>query len=937
MDKYSFLNAANTAFFADLYDQYLINPDSVEPSWRAFFQGFDFGMESADSGDFESTNASELITVGIPGSDKKIEVPQDVYKEFQVVRLIDGYRSRGHLFTKTNPVRDRRKYFPSLALETFGLDKSDLEVVFNAGEILGIGPSSLQKIIEHLEAIYCDAIGIEYMYIRNPERVQWIQQWLNVNDNHPTYDTDEKKNILRKLNEAVSFEAFLHTKYVGQKRFSLEGNESLIPALDKLMEKASDMGVEQFVMGMAHRGRLNVLTNIFGKAAKDIFSEFEGKDYEQQVFDGDVKYHLGWTSVRQTDNGKKINMNIAPNPSHLETVGAIVEGITRAKQDRHFRDDYSKVLPIVVHGDAAIAGQGIAYEVVQMAQLEGYKTGGTIHIVVNNQIGFTTNYLDGRSSTYCTDVGKVTLSPVLHVNADDAEAVVHAATFALDYRMRFQRDVFIDLLGYRKYGHNEGDEPRFTQPKLYKAISKHKNPREIYAQKLIDQGVIDLEFVKNIEADYKAILEEELEDSRKEQTTVITPFMQDEWKGFAPAQEDQMLDEIDTTYPKEKLEQLAEKITILPKDKKFLRKIEKLIGERNKMFFKNDKLDWAMGELLAYASLLEEGFAVRFSGQDVERGTFSHRHAVIKVEDSEEEIVLLNELGDQQNAHFDIYNSLLSEYGVVGFDYGYAMASPDTLTIWEAQFGDFSNGAQIMIDQYISAAEDKWKLQNGLVMLLPHGYEGQGAEHSSARMERYLQLCAKDNMFVADCTTPANLFHLFRRQMKVNYRKPLIVFTPKSLLRHQKAVSTVDEFVNGSFQTIIDDVDAKAKDIKSVVLCTGKFYYDLLDAKIERKRSDVALVRLEQLFPLPAEKIKEVLAKYSNAEEVVWAQEEPRNMGAWSHLLLHFEEARNFRVASRRFYAAPAAGSTTRSKRRHAQVIDYVFDKTKDNMVRKPK
>lgn len=937
MDKYSFLNAANTAFFADLYDQYLINPDSVEPSWRAFFQGFDFGMESVDSKDFESVNGSELITVGVPGSDRKIEVPQDVYKEFQVVRLIDGYRSRGHLFTKTNPVRDRRKYFPTLALETFGLDKSDLDTVFNAGEILGIGPSSLKKIIEHLEAIYCDAIGIEYMYIRNPERVQWIQEWLNVNDNHPTYNNEEKKNILRKLNEAVSFEAFLHTKYVGQKRFSLEGNESLIPALDKLMEKASDMGVEQFVMGMAHRGRLNVLTNIFGKAAKDIFSEFEGKDYEQQVFDGDVKYHLGWTSDRQTDNGKRINMNIAPNPSHLETVGAVVEGITRAKQDRHFRDDYSKVLPIVVHGDAAIAGQGIAYEVVQMAQLDGYKTGGTIHIVVNNQIGFTTNYLDGRSSTYCTDVGKVTLSPVLHVNADDAEAVVHAATFALDYRMRFQRDVFIDLLGYRKYGHNEGDEPRFTQPKLYKAIAKHKNPREIYAQKLIEQGVIDAEYVKKLEADYKAILEEELEDSRKEQNTIITPFMQDEWKGFVPAQEDQMLASIDTTYPKEKLEKLAKKITTLPKDKKFLRKIERLVSERNKMFFETDKLDWAMGELLAYASLLEEGFAVRFSGQDVERGTFSHRHAVIKVEDSEEEIVLLNRLDEYQNAHFDIYNSLLSEYGVVGFDYGYAMASPNTLTIWEAQFGDFSNGAQIMIDQYISSAEDKWKLQNGLVMLLPHGYEGQGAEHSSARMERYLQLCAKDNMFVADCTTPANLFHLLRRQMKVNFRKPLIVFTPKSLLRHPKAVSTVDEFVNGGFQTVIDDVDADVKEVESVVLCTGKFYYDLLDAKIERNRADVALVRLEQLFPLPVKKIKAILAKYTNAEEVVWAQEEPRNMGAWSHLLLHFEEARNFRVASRRFYAAPAAGSTTRSKRRHAQVIDYVFDKTQDNMVRKPK
>lgn len=937
MDKYSFLNAANTAFFADLYDQFLINPDSVEPSWRAFFQGFDFGMESVTSEDFESNYSSDLISVELPVSGKKIEVPQDVYKEFQVVRLIDGYRSRGHLFTKTNPVRDRRKYFPTLALDTFGLEESDLGTVFNAGDILGIGPSSLQKIIEHLEAIYCDAIGIEYMYIRNPERVQWIQQWLNVNDNHPAFDADEKKNILRKLNEAVSFETFLHTKYVGQKRFSLEGNESLIPALDKLVEKASDMGVEQFVMGMAHRGRLNVLTNIFGKAAKDIFSEFEGKDYEQYIFDGDVKYHLGWTSDRKTDNGKKINMNIAPNPSHLETVGAVVEGITRAKQDRHFRDDFSKVLPIVVHGDAAIAGQGIAYEVVQMALLDGYKTGGTIHIVVNNQIGFTTNYLDGRSSTYCTDVGKVTLSPVLHVNADDAEAVVHAATFALDFRMRFQRDVFIDLLGYRKYGHNEGDEPRFTQPKLYKAISKHKNPRDIYAQKLMDEGVIDANYVKKLETDYKAILEEELEDSRKEQKTVITPFMEDEWKGFVPAQEDKMLDNIDTTYPKEKLQKIAEKITNLPEDKKFMRKIERLIGDRNKMFFESEKLDWAMGELLAYGSLLEEGYAVRISGQDVERGTFSHRHAVIKVEDSEEEIVLLNELGEHQNAHFDVYNSLLSEYGVVGFDYGYAMASPNTLTIWEAQFGDFSNGAQILIDQYISSAEDKWKLQNGLVMLLPHGYEGQGAEHSSARMERYLQLCAKDNMFVADCTTPANLFHLFRRQMKSDFRKPLIVFTPKSLLRHPKAVSTVDEFINGGFQTVIDDVEAQVKKIKSVVLCTGKFYYDLLDAKTERKRSDVALIRVEQLFPLPIERINEILAKYSNAEEVVWAQEEPRNMGAWSHLLLHYEQARNFRVASRRFYAAPAAGSSIRSKRRHAQVIDYVFDKTQDNMVRKPK
>ena len=929
MDKYSFLNAAHTAFFADLYDQYLQSPDSVEPSWRAFFQGFDFGLESSESNSAHTQNGS--LTVTMPSTGNKVEVPESVQKEFQVVRLIDGYRTRGHLFTKTNPVRERRKYFPTLEIENFGLSESDLNTVFNAGDILEIGPSTLKNIIAHLERIYCDSIGVEYMYIRDPDRIKWIQNWINRNDNHPIFPAEQKKHILKKLNEAISFETFLHTKYVGQKRFSLEGGESLIPALDLLVEKGADLGVTEFVMGMAHRGRLSVLTNIFGKSAKDIFSEFDGKDYELDIFDGDVKYHLGWTSDRFTDSGKKINMNIAPNPSHLETVGSLVEGITRAKQDKHYGEDSSKVLPIVVHGDAAIAGQGIAYEIVQMAKLDGYGTGGTIHIVVNNQIGFTTNYLDARSSTYCTDVGKVTLSPVLHVNADDAEAVVHAALFALEYRMTFKRDIFIDLLGYRKYGHNEGDEPRFTQPKLYKAIAKHKSPRDIYAEKLIAEGIIDKDYVKQLEVEYKESLEEKLEDSRKEEKTIITPFMQNEWEGFSLVREDVMMAEVNTTYSKSKLTKIAEIITNLPKGKKFLRKIERLIGERNKMFFETDKLDWAMGELLAYGSLIEEGYDVRMSGQDVERGTFSHRHAVIKVEDSEEEVELLNELGDQQNGDFYIYNSLLSEYAVLGFDYGYAMASPNTLTIWEAQFGDFSNGAQIMIDQYISAGEDKWKTQNGIVMLLPHGYEAQGAEHSSARMERYLQLCAKDNMFVADCTTPANFFHLLRRHMKIAYRKPLIVFTPKSLLRHPKVVSSVDELVNGSFQTLIDDVDAKVKDVKTLVFCTGKFYYDLLDAKENKERNDVALVRLEQLFPLPIDKINEIVAKYTNAEEIVWAQEEPRNMGAWSHLLLHLDEARNWRVASRRFYASPAAGSATRSKRRHQQVIEYVFDKTQDN------
>ena len=926
MDNYSFLNAAHTAYFAELYDQYLQHPDNVEPSWRAFFQGFDFGLES--------NGVTELVTIQ---ESPEVEVPEQLQKEFRVVKLIDGYRSRGHLFTKTNPVRDRRKYSPTLDLENFGLNQADLGTIFNAGEIMGIGPSTLQVIIEHLKRIYCDSIGVEYMYIRNPEKVNWIQKRLNVNDNHPRFSEAQKKHILKKLNQAVSFENFLHTKYVGQKRFSLEGGESLIPALDAVIESAANQGVEEFVMGMAHRGRLNTLANIFGKSTQDIFNEFDGKDYEEVVFDGDVKYHLGWTSQRVTDTGTQINMNIAPNPSHLETVGAVVEGITRAKLENKFEGNTNKVLPIVVHGDAAIAGQGLPYEIVQMAKLKGYSTGGTIHIVVNNQIGFTTNYLDARSSTYCTDVAKVTLSPVLHVNADDAEAVVHATLFALDFRMRFGQDVFIDLLGYRKYGHNEGDEPRFTQPQLYKAIAKHSNPRDIYAEELKAAGLIDDQYVKKLEQEYKDRLEDSLEGSRKIENTVITPFMQDEWKSLIRVDEKVMLEPVETAVSKTLLDATAKGITALPESDNFLRKIERLIADRKAMYYDRDQLDWAMGELLAYGTLLQEGFNVRLSGQDVERGTFSHRHAVIKSVNSENEIILLNSLNPSKQGHFSVYNSLLSEYGVLGFDYGFAMASPNTLTLWEAQFGDFSNGAQIMLDQYLSSAEDKWKIQNGIVLLLPHGYEGQGAEHSSARMERYLQLCAKDNMFVANCTTPANMFHLLRRQMKTNYRKPLVVFTPKSLLRHPLAVSSKSEFIKGGFQPVIQDMQADRKKVKTVVFCSGKFYYDLLKAREEKKRTDVALIRLEQLFPLPVKEIDSVIESYPNANDLVWAQEEPRNMGAWSFLLLQLPHAAKFRPATRRYYGAPAAGSAVRFQRRHQQVIEYVFDPLQDNFKQKPK
>ena len=908
MDKFSFLNAAHTGFIADLYDQYLQNPDAVEPSWRSFFQGYDLANEN-----FSLTEEEEIPA----------EIPQSVRKEFLVVDLINGYRTRGHLFTKTNPVRDRRKYTPTLDIENFGLSKSDLNSIFNAGEILGIGPKKLSEIIEHLDRIYCDSIGVEYMYMRNPEKLKWWKNRLIKNDNHPDYSVDAKKYILSKLNQAVTFESFLQTKYVGQKRFSLEGGEALIPGISVLLRNAAeDYGVEECVLGMAHRGRLNTLVNIFKKPVRDLFSEFEGKDFEDTNIDGDVKYHLGLTLSKTFRNGKQIKMNLVPNPSHLETVAAVAEGITRAKIDRKYNGDESKILPIIVHGDAAIAGQGIAYEITQMAKLNGYKTGGTIHIVVNNQIGFTTNYLDARSSTYCTDVAKVTLSPVLHVNVDDTEAVCHAMEMALDFRMKFKTDVFIDLLGYRKYGHNEGDEPRFTQPKLYKAIATHKNVKDLYAKQLLTENTINSDYLTTITNEFKQLLETEFNESKKVKTSKVREFMESTWKGFKRQRLASMLQTENTTYSVDKLKNIAKVVSTVPENVQFVRKAERILQGRAKMVFETNTLDWGMAENLAYGSLMEEGFNVRISGQDVERGTFSHRHAVLRDEVSEERINLLNN-NPNNSGRMTIYNSLLSEYGVLGFDYGYAMANPNTLTIWEAQFGDFSNGAQIMFDQYISAAEDKWKMQNGIVVLLPHGYEGQGSEHSSARIERYLQLCAEDNMTVANCTTPSNFYHLLRRQMKRNYRKPLIVFTPKSLLRHPKAVNTIEDLATGEFQEVIDDTLNPTK-VTKLVFCMGKFYYDLLAEREILAREDVALVRIEQLFPLHLEKLQQVIDRYPSIENYVWAQEEPRNMGAWSFMLERLDLVK-LNVCSRKYYAVPAAGSSTRFKKRHKAVIDSVF------------
>ncbi|RCX05210.1 2-oxoglutarate dehydrogenase E1 component [Schleiferia thermophila] len=920
MDRFSFLNAAHLQFFDDLYQQYLENPDVIEPSWRAFFQGFDFANEFIGASGGEEKIA--VIEKAINDSADLIHIK----KEFKVIQLIHDYRQRGHLFTETNPVRARRKYSPTLDIENYGLGQEDLSKHFEAARELGYSSArSLSDIIRHLRNVYCRSIGVEFMYIRDVERRKWIIDRLNINENLPNFTADEKKYILTKLTEAVAFEAFLNTKFVGQKRFSIEGAESLIPALDMAITHAADLGVREVVMGMAHRGRLNVLSNIFGKTQRDIFSEFAGKEYEDEDFDGDVKYHLGYSTTRVLDSGTQIKMTLSPNPSHLEAVNAVVEGIARARIDYGHEGNASKVLPILIHGDAAIAAQGIVYEVIQMETLEGYRTGGTIHFVINNQVGFTTNYLDARSSTYCTDVAKVILAPVFHVNGDDTEAVVHVAKFATEYRQRFLRDIFIDLLCYRKYGHNEGDEPRFTQPLLYKIIAKHPNPRDIYMKKLKEEDLVDEEFLKQIDANFKAILEMKYDESKKIEKNKITPFLQDDWKDFKKAVLKDFFPSPKTGVSRENLLKVAKALTTLPPDKKFFNKLVRLVEDRRKMVEERNALDWGMAELMAYGTLLLDGIPVRISGEDVERGTFSHRHAVILVEDSEEEIIQLNHIQPGQ-ARFEIYNSPLSEYGVLGFDYGYALARPHHLVIWEAQFGDFANGAQIIIDQFISAAEDKWAVQNGLVMYLPHGYEGQGAEHSSARLERFLQLCAQFNMIVCNLTTPAQLFHMLRRQLAWPFRKPVVLMSPKSLLRHPRVISTLEDLEQGTFMEVIDDpIASKNKEqIKKVVFVSGKLYYELLEERERENHFETALVRIEQLYPLDVDTIYSILQSYSNAEKIVWAQEEPANMGAHWFIRMHLDIP-NLQVVCPSASASPASGSHQAAVALQRRIIKKVF------------
>jgi len=904
MDKFSYVSNADVGVIEDLYQQYLKDQDSVDFGWKKFFEGFEMGQQKFN------------------GQSKSVVVSENFQKEINALNLIKGYRTRGHLFTKTNPVRERRKYNPTLAIENFGLNSSDLDTVFNAGIEVGMGPAKLKDIIALLEETYCESIGAEYAYVREPIKLEWLSKKMEGSRNRPNLSLDKKRHILHKLNQATVFENFLHTKFVGQKRFSLEGLETLIPALDTVIESGAELGVKEFVLGMAHRGRLNVLTNILGKTYEQIFKEFEGKAYEEALFEGDVKYHLGYSTDVLTSSGKKVHLSLAPNPSHLETVNPVVKGIARAWLDKKYEKDIDAVTPILIHGDASVAGQGIVYEVLQMAGLKAYNVGGCIHIVANNQIGFTTNYTDGRTSTYCTDVAKTTLCPVFHVNADDVEAVVYTIQLAMEYRQEFNSDVFIDLLGYRKYGHNEGDEPRFTQPKLYKAIASHQNPREIYNQKLLSAGSVEANLAKEMEAEFRGMLQSNLETAKSGEAIKQDSFVKYLWEGFHAPTEEDFNSQPDTSFNAKKFVELANRITNIPEGFKAFSKIEKLFKDRKNMITQ-ERYDWAMGELMAYATLSNEGHAVRMTGQDCERGTFSHRHAIIKQEESEDAWNIFDSLNEHKKGNVEFYNSLLSEYAVLGFEYGFSMVTPNDLTIWEAQFGDFANGAQIIIDQYISSAGTKWKTHSGLTLLLPHGYEGQGPEHSSARMERFLQLCANWNMQVCNITTPANYFHALRRQQHRKTRLPLIVMTPKSLLRHPLCVSAIDEFTKGSFQELIDDKFVSTKEVKKVLFCSGKIYYDLLDRQQKDNRKDVAIVRVEQLYPMPEKAMDAITEKYKQAT-CFWVQEEPKNMGAWTYLLRR-EENFKLKLISRKASASTATGFAKVHAKEQLQIIDEAF------------
>jgi 2-oxoglutarate dehydrogenase E1 component len=904
MDKYSYISNADVGYIDQLYQDYKQNPAAVDATWQKFFEGYDFSSQRYGENGQSAAGADGNI------------------KETQVRTLIFAYRSFGHLKSNTNPVRERRDHGVQLDHTKFGLSDADLDTEFDVASEIGMPKSTLKKIIERLKVLYLGPIGFEYNFIRNDEVRSWFFTKIEKEYFNYTPSLDEKKKILGKLNEAVVFENFLHTKFLGQKRFSLEGGENTIPALQTIINKGAELGVKEVVIGMAHRGRLNVLTNILGKTYEQIFTEFEGNiNPDLTMGDGDVKYHLGYASHINTPSGNKIYLKLTPNPSHLEAVNPLVAGYTRGQIDDEYQGDLSKGMAILIHGDAAVAGQGIVYEVIQMSGLPGYTTGGTIHFVINNQVGFTTDYDDARTSIYCTDISKIVDAPILHVNGDDAEAVIFCSNLAVEYRQKFGKDIFIDMLCYRRHGHNESDEPKFTQPKLYNIIAKHPNPREVYVKKLIERGDVDASLADEMDASFRNQLQDRLNEVKQKPLPYKPQKIEEEWEKLHKSKPSDFDQSPESGIKQAVIDKVGKALTTIPEGFKPLKQIEKLIKDRKTAFFDDKVLGWAEAELLAYGSLLAEGTPVRMSGQDVKRGTFSHRHAYFFDANTNEPYCGLDniEAGQQK---FKIYNSLLSEFGVLGFEYGYAMSSPHALVIWEAQFGDFANGAQVMIDQFISSAESKWQRMNGLVMLLPHGYEGQGPEHSNARPERFLQLCAEYNMIVCNPTTAANIFHLMCRQVTWGFRKPCIVFSPKSLLRHPGVVSPMKDFVKGSFQEVIDDPNTDGKGIKKVVLCSGKVYYDLLEGQQKKKTKEVALVRMEQLHPFPEKQLNTVLKKYKGAK-IVWTQEEPANMGYWTYILRNMQ---GLELISRKASASPATGYSKVHKAEQEKIVSQSLE-----------
>ncbi|MCK9404185.1 MAG: 2-oxoglutarate dehydrogenase E1 component [Chitinophagaceae bacterium] len=912
MKDFSYITSSHPAYIEGLYHDFIKDPASVDPDMKKFFEGFDFAVSS-----------------GLKGSDRPT-VPDspattDWMKEIKVYRMILGYRNKGHLLATTNPIRARKDRGANLDLAFFGLSEAGMDETYQAGNLLGLGATTLRKILAHLQNSYANHVGIEFKYISDQARVDWLTNEMEKGFSQPI-GLEQKKRILEKLNQGVMFEKFLHTKYIGQKRFSLEGGETTIAALDAIINVAANNEVSEVVIGMAHRGRLNVLANIMGKTYEQIFSEFEGTSTPDQTMgSGDVKYHMGYGSEVLTADNKVMHLKLMPNPSHLEAVDPVVVGFSRAKADVMYESEFDRILPILIHGDASVAGQGIVYEILQMSYLRGYYTGGTIHFVINNQIGFTTDFDDARSADYCTSLAAMVQAPVLHVNGDDAESVVKCAEIATRYRQEFNSDIFIDMVCYRKHGHNEGDDPKYTQPQLYALIDKHQNPREIYTHFLIENGEADAQqLARDMEKKFWADLQERLDEIK--QNPLPYHYQQPElaWKSLRKATAEDFDSSPSTAVSEEEITRLFSSLMQWPADFKPLKKVEKLLQDKIKLLAAEQKIDWATGELLAYGSLLVQGNIVRMSGQDVQRGTFSHRHAILRDEHTNKAYNRLNHFQEKQEK-FRIYNSLLSEYGVLGFEYGYAMANPNALVIWEAQFGDFSNGAQTMIDQFIAAGEQKWQRQNGVVMLLPHGYEGQGPEHSSGRMERFLQLCAELNLVVTNITTAANLFHALRRQLTWGFRKPLINFSPKANLRNPVTYSHISEFTRGGFKELIDDSFVEdASLVKKVLLCTGKLYFELAEKQQKENRKDLAVVRLEQLYPLPSKQIEVLHRKYGKATWF-WVQEEPLNMGAASFLQMNLKTI-NFGVISRNASASTASGYYKVHHQEQAEIIETAFN-----------